>query len=82
MTFTDGSTTVAEDTSFAISAADVLSEDDSITLPAGETEESEAGSVESDAGAAGGDSDLDAAMIEADLMINSNNDDKNGGYDQ
>ena len=82
VTFTDGSTTVAEDTSFAISAADVLSEDDSITLPAGETEESEAGAVESDAGAAGGDSELDAAMIEADLMINSNNDDKNGGYDQ
>ena len=82
VTYTDGSTTVAEDTSFAISAADVLSEDDSITLPAGETEESEAGAVESDAGAAGGDSELDAAMIEADLMINSNNDDKNGGYDQ
>ena len=82
VTFTDGSTTVAEDTSFAISAADVLSEDDSITLPAGETEEPEAGAVESDAGAAGGDSELDATMIEADLMINSNNDDKNGGYDQ
>ena len=34
VTFTDGSTTVAEDTSFAIGAADVLGEDDSITLPA------------------------------------------------
>jgi hypothetical protein len=83
VTYTDGSTTVAEDTSFAISAADVLSDDDSIDLPGGDADaEQSAGAPEEDAGAAAGDASADAAMLEADLMVNSNQHEKNDGYEQ
>jgi hypothetical protein len=75
VTWTDGSTTVAEDTSFAISAADVIVDEDSVALPAGEEgavvlPTDEAGV---DVGVqAGDDSVLDPAAIELDILLTNN----------
>ncbi|MFT7287622.1 MAG: hypothetical protein ACI87W_001736 [Halieaceae bacterium] len=83
VTFTDGTQTTAEDTSFAIDAADLLSTDDDILLPGGEE-----GRVADSAGegaatpssapaAAGGDDAGDSFLaLEAELMLNQNPDDK------
>jgi hypothetical protein len=73
--YTDGSSTVAEDVSFAISVEDILGDDDMLNLPDDE------GAVAADKdpeelGGAGVVSDYDAAMLEVDLMSAQNNDEK------
>ena len=67
--FTDGSTTTAEDISFAISAADVISDDAELALPDSEQPIASPEAVDGD-GADGSTNDFEATMIEADLMIN------------
>ncbi|MDC3405954.1 hypothetical protein OAY01_05550, partial [Luminiphilus sp.] len=72
---TDGSSTIAEDVSFAISVEDVLGDDDMLNLPG--DEESVAAAIDPESlGGAGVVSDYDAAMLEADLMSAQNPDDK------
>ncbi len=78
VTWTDGAVTVAEDSEFAITAADVLPEDDSIVLPAGEEAAVVPSAEEGSAGGAvsGGDNPVeDAALLELDILL-SNNDSK------
>ena len=72
---TDGSSTIAEDVSFAISVEDVLGDDDMLNLPG--DEESVAAAIDPESlGGAGVVSDYDAAMLEADLKSAQNPDDK------
>ena len=75
--FTDGSTTTAEDISFAISAADVISDDAELALPDSEQPIASPEAVDGN-GADGSTNDFEATMIEADLMINVS---KNSEFD-
>jgi len=68
VTFKDGSTTIAEDTSFAIQAADVLTDEDELALPGAES--AEAVPQRSEGEAESGRSGPDLAMAEVDLMSN------------
>ena len=70
--FTDGTTTTAEDTSFAISAADVISDEGDLALPASEEAALVPGASDAEAGGRSGE--FDTLMVEADLMLNSNRD--------
>ena len=70
--FTDGATTTAEDTTFAISAADVISDEGDLALPASEEAARVPGAP--DAEADGRSGEFDTLMIEADLMLNANRD--------
>ncbi|EAQ98956.2 retention module-containing protein [Congregibacter litoralis] len=79
VTWTDGSVSVAEDASFAISAADVLSDDGDLILPAHEGEDSSTIARDvpaSEEQKAGGEADI--AALEIDLLLNNSNDDKSG----
>ncbi len=72
VTFNDGSTTIAEDTSFAIQAADVLSDEDELVLPGAESAGAVPQRAEGEAAPEGNQADL--AMAEVDLMSNLLND--------
>jgi hypothetical protein len=77
VTFTDGSTTIAEDVTFAISAGDVLSDDDSVDIPAA-VEGGQAGAPAESASpeSAADRSSYEADMLEADLMTSGNSTEK------
>ena len=77
VTFTDGSTTIAEDVTFAISAGDVLSDDDSVDIPA-VVEGGQAGAPAESASpeSAADQSSYEADMLEADLMTSGNSTEK------
>ena len=77
VTFNDGSTTIAEDTSFAIQAADVLSDEDELVLPGAESAGAVAQRAEGEAAPEANQPDL--AMAEVDLMSNLLND---NGHDE
>jgi hypothetical protein len=77
VTFNDGSTTIAEDTSFAIQAADVLSDEDELVLPGAESASAVAQRAEGEAAPEANQPDL--AMAEVDLMSNLLND---NGHDE
>ena len=77
VTFTDGSTTIAEDASFVVSAGDVLSDDDTVEIPAAGEDGQAATSQESTASQTGGErSGYDADLLEADLMTSGNSTEK------
>ena len=77
VTFTDGSTTIAEDVTFAISAGDVLSEDDSVDIPAaGEGGQAGAPAESASPESAADRSSYEADMLEADLMTSGNSTEK------
>ena len=83
VTFTDGSTTTAEDASFVIRAGDVLSDDDSVNIPAAGGDVQAAITQEGSAPQSGGDrSGYEADLLEADLMTGSGNSDKLDNYEQ
>ena len=77
VTFTDGSTAIAEDASFVVSAGDVLSDDDTVEIPAAGEDGQAATSQESTASQTGGErSGYDADLLEADLMTSGNSTEK------
>jgi len=77
VTFTDGSTTIAEDVTFAISAGDVLSDDDSVDIPAaGEGGQAGAPAESASPESAADRSSYEADMLEADLMTSGNSTEK------
>ena len=83
VTFTDGSTTIAEDVSFAISAGDVISDDDSVDIPPSSEENQATASQDGSTSDTSADrSGYDADLLEADLMTSNNNADKLDSHEQ
>ena len=83
VTFTDGSTTIAEDVSFAISAGDVISDDDSVDIPPSSEENQATASQDGSTSDTSADrSGYEADLLEADLMTSNNNADKLDSHEQ
>jgi hypothetical protein len=79
VTYEDGSTTIAEDVSFAISAGDVLSDDD-MNIPTTAGADQSTGSQHVGGAETSADrSAYEADLLEADLMSSSHNNDKLDG---
>ncbi|WP_439105758.1 retention module-containing protein [Congregibacter sp.] len=78
LTWQDGSVSLVEDTSFSVSAADVLVDDGDVILPAGEEDSTETTTVVADAAQPtdASNRDADAAALEIDLLLNTSSDDK------
>jgi hypothetical protein len=77
VTWTDGSTSIAEDAAFAIQAGDLLETSDQVPLPAGEESSMDTvvKAVNPPAAEAPVEAAVDMAALEVDLMLNVNNDD-------
>ncbi len=78
LTWQDGSVSLVEDTTFSISAADVLVDDGDVILPAGEEDNAETTTVVADAAQPTDSSnrEADVAALEVDLLLNTGNDEK------